>query len=401
MNKIERIIKGSNVKRQYSSSNRDSHIWLFGEWFGKRCCDNSMYLANYVALHHPEIQLYWACFSECDISSLSNSVRVITIGSKEADDIYKTAGVVIMNQGFIDFSENGWNYFNGSITVNLWHGVMWKRIGHDGSKQSGLLYKSYVKANDSIFGADYYIATSEDYAKICESAFGAKPEQVIRAGYPRNSIFYQDDQLEKSRNEVLAVLRRETGVNWKSDVRIITYMPTFRDSADNSFSFMDLADNTELQDWLEQSNTVILQKAHLITQQRRDMREGERHQRIIPFNNIPAQVLLAATDLLITDYSSCFFDFLLLDRPIIHFIYDYDFYAHKDRGVYYEKGDVVCGDYAMTVEELVPLIMENAKNPGKQHQLRTIRRDTLMQYDQSDSCEVIYKSICSHLTEEL
>ena len=51
---------------------------------------------------------------------------------------------------------------------------------------------------------------------------------------------------------------------------------------------------------------------------------------------------MAASDILVTDYSSCFFDFLILDRPIIHFLYDYDYYKEKDRGLYYEKEGVIC-----------------------------------------------------------
>ena len=167
-----------------------------------------------------------------------------------------------------------------------------------------------------------YVATSEDYAKVCETAFGAMPEQVIRAGYPRNSIFYQAQELLACRKLVLDTLVSETGINWPDNTRIITYMPTFRDKAENSFSFEELAGDKRLMNWLEDNNTVILQKAHLITQQRHEMESIKAQKRIFAFNNVAAQILLAATDLLITDYSSCFFDYLILDRPIIHFIYD-------------------------------------------------------------------------------
>ena len=59
-------------------------------------------------------------------------------------------------------------------------------------------------------------------------------------------------------------------------------------------------------------------------------------------------MFLAAADMLITDYSSCFFDYLITNRPIIHYLYDYDYYVKEDRGVYYDVMDVVAGDTPKT-----------------------------------------------------
>ena len=397
MNRFKLLLDGARIKRQYRNEHRDPETWIFGEWFGQRCCDNSMYLANYIAENHPEIIVYWTAKNEADLSGLDKRIHALRFGTEEAMSVYKKAAVVFMNQGFQDFSEAGYNYFNGAVCVNLWHGVMWKHIGHDGSKQSGGLYKLYTKANDSVFGANAYVATSEDYAKVCETAFGAKPEQVIRAGYPRNSIFYQPKEVVDSKALVIDTLKKESGINWPEDTRIITYMPTFRDKAENSFSFEELARDERLMSWLEENNAVILQKAHLITQQRHEMEGVKAKKRIFPFNNVAAQVLLASTDLLITDYSSCFFDYLILDRPIIHFIYDYDYYVNQDRGVYYKKEEICCGDIAMIKEELPELIIQNLGNPMKEHDLRMRRKNEFMTYDTPDTCEVIYRAVQERL----
>lgn len=397
MNKFKHLLLGAKIRRQYMSKAREPKVWLFGEWFGQRCCDNCMYLANYLAENHPEISIYWTAKRGADLSALHNSIHQLNFDTIEAISVYKKAGVVFMNQGFQDFSENGFNYFSGAITVNLWHGVMWKHIGHDGSRQSGGLYTLYTRANDAVFGANAYVATSEDYAKVCETAFGAKPEQVIRSGYPRNSIFYQTEQLQDARRKVLKVLSQETGMKWAEDTLIITYMPTFRDKAENSFSFDELVTDSKLMLWLENNNAVILQKAHLIMQQRHEMESLKAEKRIFPFNNVAAQILLAATDLLITDYSSCFFDYLILDRPIIHFIYDYDYYVNQDRGVYYTKEQICCGDVAMTKEELPELIIQNVENPQKEHDLRMSRKRDYMTYDTPDTCEMIYKAVLQRM----
>lgn len=397
MNKLLKLLLGAQTKRKCHSENRSPWVWLFGEWFGQRCCDNSMYLANYISENHPEIEIYWAAQEGTDLSRLRQDIRQVLFETKEAMIVYKKAGVVFMGQGFKDFSKEGFNYFSGAVTVNLWHGVMWKHVGHGGSNRRGCIYNLYIKVFDDIYGANCYVATSENYAKICETAFGAKPTQIIRSGYPRNSIFYQPEEVEGARMQVIAMLSKKTGIQWSEDTKIITYMPTFRDTIENTFSFEELTEDDEFWEWLEVNNVIILQKAHFVTQQRHKEESFEEQRHVFIFNDVSAQMLLAATDLLITDYSGCFFDFLLLDRPIIHFVYDYDYYMNQDRGLYYEKEEVVCGDVAMEKSELRSFIIENMENPQKQHALRVSRRKKFMTYDTPDSCEVIYKAVQKRL----
>lgn len=89
--------------------------------------------------------------------------------------------------------------------------------------------------------------------------------------------------------------------------------------------------------WLIENDVIIVQKAHFVSQQRNELQRERRQQRVITLNELYAFEALGAADILISDYSSCFFDYLVLNRPIIHFIYDYESYKRKDRGIYTEK----------------------------------------------------------------
>ena len=60
----------------------------------------------------------------------------------------------------------------------------------------------------------------------------------------------------------------------------------------------------------------------------------------------------------------------------------------------------MCGDFAVDNEELVSTIIENAEKPMKMHDLREERRKFFMTYERADSCEAIYKNICSNLNQE-
>ncbi len=394
MNKILHLMEGIRVKNNYKSQNRNPVIWVFGEWFGERCYDNSLALANYVVKNFPDIKVYWASKSGQHYPNLDSRADIIKFGTKEALSVYRVAGVVFMNQGLGDFSEEGYDYFDGAIKVNLWHGVMWKRIGHDGSKYNNVFYRFYTQLTDFAFNADYYLATSEEYAKVCISAFGASKNNIIRAGYPRNAMFYSTQELLKAKKKTIDLLCHKTKKKWSYNTRIITYMPTFRDKVAEVFSCEALADNHDFMKWLDENNIVILQKAHFITQKRKNNTNiSTESDRIIELDDINPQVLLAASDLLITDYSSCFFDYLILDRPIVHFLYDYDFYKGKDRGLYYKKEDVVCGDIAMNLEKLSQLIIQNMINPLKTHDLRIRRMKKFMTYENEKSCENICNGI--------
>lgn len=77
--------------------------------------------------------------------------------------------------------------------------------------------------------------------------------------------------------------------------------------------------------------------------------------------SIDSQELLFNTDILITDYSSCYIDFLLLDRQIIFYAYDLDDYLAKDREMYFKYDDVTPGVKAVSFEQLFGQIEKGLK----------------------------------------
>ena len=110
-------------------------------------------------------------------------------------------------------------------------------------------------------------------------------------------------------------------------------------------------------------------------------------------NDIAPYEALGAADILITDYSSCFFDYLVLDRPIIHFIYDYENYKNIDRGIYYEKEEVICGDAVENICNLKKSIKKYVMDPEQNKDLRQKRRNQYIEYENPNSCEIIFNEI--------
>jgi len=387
---LEIAIKKVKTKIQFHSLHRDKKLWLFGEWFGNNCCDNSMYLANYICEFFPEISVVWATKKDTELSHLHPKAKVVYFETDDALKIYKKAGVVFFNQNYKDFSLLGQNYFSGALTVSLWHGAQWKKIGYDASKKRGLLHELRIildKINDD---ADIYLALSKPYAKCLMSAYRVKEDRFIYSGYPRNRILYSIKEIKRCKAKLIKLLTEE-GYKFANNPYIVLYMPTFRDSVDKVFDISTLGKDETFVLWMKNKNVVIINKSHLAMNS--NCRNTRSIGRIFSFNSMIAQELLAASDMLVTDYSSCFFDYLILDRPIIHFLYDYDFYRNRDRGLYYAYDQVVCGDISWNIDDLKKLIVLNHDNEQRNHDLRRKRLKEYMTYETADSCEIITNKI--------
>lgn len=220
------------------------------------------------------------------------------------------------------------------LKVNLWHGVPLKKIYHSSSKLRDYLesQKLVTLIRNILFGQfktknyDIVLYTSDHFEKIMREAF--LNQNVVLTGQPRNDLFYQN-------GDVSSVLINEIKSMYGDDVRIVSYLPTFRDSSGSDKNYFIFRDNNDAKDFLNEKNVVIIQKNHSSV-----LSENIYEDRLIYLSEgINTQELLNASDILITDYSSVFIDYLHLSRPIIFYPYDLDSYLSKDREMYFEYMD--------------------------------------------------------------
>jgi len=383
---VRRII----VKNKYKSDNRNTNLWLFGEWFGKSCCDNSLYLANYIKTNYPNIKVVWVTLPKTDLSLLNNNIDVVYFDSENIKKVFSEAGVVVFNQNFKDFSIEGYNYFDGAIIINLWHGVPWKKIGYDASRKHGIIHEISIRINDYIDNSSLYLVQSERNADCLKTAYKISSDKLLRSGSPRNSIFHSSIKQKEERNKLLDVLKMR-GFDLGINPYFIVYMPTFRDSTSRVYDITSLSHNDELNKWMNENNIFILQKSHFASAG--TFKSNCDNNRIFLFNDFSATELMAASNMLITDYSSCFFDYLIMNKPIIHYLYDYQFYRNDDRGLYYKYEDVVCGDVAWNEEEMISFIVMNYQDGKRNEDLRKIRFQEYVTYESPYSCQNVVDAI--------
>src|SRR4029077_12349560 len=94
---------------------------------------------------------------------------------------------------------------------------------------------------------------------------------------------------------------------------------------------------TKLQKRVDSDRYVVLLKVHQSIHDAM-VASGKGRDVLVP-NRIPTNAVLGVTDVLVTDYSSIFFDFLASRRPILHFVPDLDEYT-ADRGLYLDESDL-------------------------------------------------------------
>lgn len=353
---------------------KKSKRWVFGAWFGTNFSDNSKVIYLKVIKDYKEIEAIWITKNKEELDYINSlGGKAILYNSFTANHYVATADVVFMTHDFIDLSSVC--LINNAYKVQLWHGVALKKIGFDVTSETNptLIGKIKSKLIDSWKVSDLYIAPSEEYASKVKSAFNTTDDKILRVGQPRNDMFFN--------------------INKKSsklpDKKIITYMPTFRDNQ-SAFDFSNLKDDESkaLNIILNKYNAVIVQKKHFVDSSNNKTNKNS-VENIINLAKIDTQELLTSTDILITDYSSCYFDFLLLDKPIIHYVYDYNYYNKDDRGLYYKLSDVCGGKISYEFTSLLKCIEEYLIDPSEDSNQRQAIRERFVTFEDGKSAEKI------------
>lgn len=227
------------------------------------------------------------------------------------------------------------------VYFNTWHGTPFKTLG----KQIKKDFAGIGNAQHTMYTSDYLLYPNEftmehmveDYM-LPNWASG----RILLAGYPRNEAFLT----QKRRDEI----RRECGME---NMEVYAYLPTWRGIVGNVTSKQQ---NDRLYKYLEEldgklaDNQRVYVKLHPVSVKDMDL---SKLSKVVPFpvDKYETYEFLSATDGLITDYSSIFFDYAVSRKKIILFAYDKEEYI-ADRGFYFSM-DELPFPQAYTVDELL------------------------------------------------
>lgn len=217
---------------------------------------------------------------------------------------------------------SGLNESNKRVFINLWHGIPLKTVGALQNKVNKKSSESYKK-NASKYSA--FLSPSSKLEELYEKSFLLKKSQIKILGQCRNSNINEKVNLNFYFKE-LPMYKKA-----------ILYVPTWRDKETIFFPFKDFKPK-ELMDFLEKNKFIIFIKGHQYEKGLKDLKLGERVV-IIKDEIDDITELLNGFDLLMTDYSSVYFDYLLLNKPLLFLPYDLEEYI-EERGLNFKYSDV-------------------------------------------------------------
>ena len=286
-----------------------------------------------------------------------NNVLFIERHSEEYLNYLAKAGILINNVTFpalfIKRPEQ--------ICINTWHGTPLKKMGY--SMEGGNFGSRNVVRN--FLHTDYLIASNHILENMYLNDYkldGIMPGKIIKEGYPRIYLLFNTDR------EVMLDELEYYGVDIDREKKIILYAPTWRQNdrqdivvdVDELISFKE-----SLEEQIDTDKYQVLIKPHQHLYEK--VKDDKKYQgKLIP-TSVDANELLSVVDILISDYSSIFFDYMATDRPILFYITDLEDYSEA-RGLSMSVGKLP-GPVGESVEEIAGYI-GNIENVSEEHRDR-------------------------------
>ncbi|MBU1884212.1 CDP-glycerol glycerophosphotransferase family protein [bacterium] len=233
-------------------------------------------------------------------------------------------------------------------TLQLWHGVGLKRI----NDMSNIEY-------------DYFVSTSEWTNETnFQNVFKAK--EFLNLGYPRLDIFFKDEEKDDLIFCDMGIYDLVKNAQGKK----ILYMPTYRENEMHNTPPLDFE---LLNEQMKEMDAYFIVKFHPFVK----IQKPKALDRII-FYETQSDIypILKYVDVLVSDYSSVIYDFLLLDRPVISFIYDYeDYMSHRD-GFLFDYFEYSPSCFVKTQNELIGALQGSDEMYEKRAHVKNFFFDT-------------------------
>jgi CDP-glycerol glycerophosphotransferase len=237
----------------------------------------------------------------------------------------------------------------GSIFLETWHGTPLKKLVFDMEEVASAtaLYKKHVYIESRCW--DYLIAPNRFSSDVFKRAFMYEGT-MLETGYPRNDILHMKDSIA-----LVKEIKQELGI--PEGKKVILYAPTWRDDEFHDvgqYKFTLHLDLELLREKLGEDYVVVLRTHYLITDALElDSFKGFAFNGAL-YDDIARLYRIA--DILITDYSSVFFDYANLKRPMLFFTYDLEKYHGVLRGLYIDMEEELPGPMLFTTEEIIEAI---------------------------------------------
>lgn len=350
---LQRMMK--RYQRIQSNTEIDDKLILFCTFNGRSYGDSPKAIYEYM-LNDPKFDDYtfvWAFQDPYKFKDVLKNPRTFIVKAKTAsyEETCAKAKYWLFNYRVDDHIYPK----DEQVYVQLWHGTPLKKLGYDiVNSDNAMNSLSEIKSKYDTDASKFkYILAPSDFAREkFTSAWNlkahGKEDKVIVEGYPRN------DYLFNYKAEDVEDIKDRIGI--PKDKKIIFYAPTWRDNQHDSkigYTYEPDIDFDMLKDEFG-DEYIILFRIHYLAANKVNLDKYKGF--VFDVSNVSdINELYIISDMLLTDYSSVFFDYANLGRPVLFYMYDYEEYQNNLRGFYIDTNELP-GPIVQTTSEVVDLI---------------------------------------------
>lgn len=317
---------------------------LFESFAGSSVSDSPLAIDRQLAYHAPELKRYWTVSNRS--VAVPNGATPVLLHSREWYELARSSKLLVNNNNFIP----AFRKTQGQTYVQTWHGTPLKKIGLDvPSKNLSLQYRQLINRESAEYW-DLLLAQSPWASDTIRRAF-AYQGPISAEGYPRNDILSPGTNAEERRR----LVRKHLSLGDMQ--KVVLYAPTWRDNmkdASGHYSRVDFLNLKRVASKLGPGYS-ILYRSHSNGANAKAVRTPPG---VIDVTLHPSvNDLILASDLLVTDYSSIMFDYVVTGRPIVFMTPDLEHYAGETRGFYFDFKTHAPGPIVRTPDQAVESIV--------------------------------------------
>lgn len=369
---------------------RNKKMMVYGCFHGA-FIDNPKYVFLYANEHYPQYEHIW-------LSTRRDTVVYVRQLGYRAYWTYSLKGFYYSLRAkywFINCYTSDIIFYaaGGATVVNLWHGVPMKCI--EFSITQGELAKRYVKQDfwevffhpASFRRPDYFASTTPFFDEIFSRSFRIEKNRCLHIGCARNQQLLQPQELTKEHIRCFEPKAIEQLIETiQKFEKVYVYMPTWRDSQREIFA--NGFDLDRFNEVMKRHNYLALMKPHINTR----LNTSKQYSNLMFIDgSVDMYPILPFTDVLISDYSGTIYDYLLMNKGVILFHYDYEEYV-KEREFFFPINDNIAGKCVYSFDELLSAIEQSDDHVDAKKREQIIEKfwgNTMTQ----DVCANVFKQL--------
>ena len=356
--------------------------WVFCEsFFGKSYSDSPKYVYEYLQKNYPSKYRFIWVIENKSTKIPYRHIKVKRFSIRYCYYLARCKYYVFNSRQPVWIKKR-----QGNVFLQTWHGTPLKRLVFDLEDINSATPRYKKQTYRQSRSWDYLIAANQYSSDIFKRCF-IYNKTMLETGYPRNDIMHWDNK-----DEIAKEIREKLGI--PKNKKTVLYAPTWRDDeyyTKGQYKFTLKLDLKLMKEQLG-NDYVILLRTHYFIADSIDVTGLEDFAyNLSKYDDISELYLIS--DYLITDYSSVFFDYANLKRPMLFYTYDLEKYRDVLRGFYIDIEEELPGPLLFITEEIIDAIKNMDELTDKYKEKYDLFYDKFCAWEDGQASDKVAKAV--------